>query len=95
MKYNDNGEYKDIYVKSFDTLPVGTEVDYDGNTVPTGWSEVSPWDAGSIVNLFGNIGDSSETGQFDLYAHIIATKIGNNGVWKFDIEGQMDINNSS
>ena len=40
MKYNDNGEYKDIYVKSFDTLPIGTEVDYDGNTVPDGWTEV-------------------------------------------------------
>lgn len=40
MKYNDNGEYKDIYVKAFDTLPVGTEVDYDGNTAPTGWIEV-------------------------------------------------------
>ena len=41
MKYNDNGTYKDIYVKSFDTLPVGTEVDYDGNTVPTGWTEIA------------------------------------------------------
>lgn len=41
MKYNDNGEYKDIYVKSFDTLPVGTEVDYDGDTAPTGWTEVA------------------------------------------------------
>ena len=41
MKYNDNGEYKDIYIKSFDTLPVGTEVDYDGETVPTGWTEVA------------------------------------------------------
>ena len=40
MKYNDNGEYKDIYIKSFDTLPVGTEVDYDGETVPSGWTEV-------------------------------------------------------
>ena len=41
MKYNDNGEYKDIYIKTFDTLPVGTEVDYDGETVPDGWSEVN------------------------------------------------------
>lgn len=41
MKYNDNGEYKDIYVKTFDTLPIGTEVDYDGETVPAGWTEVS------------------------------------------------------
>ena len=40
MKYNDNGEYKDIYVKAFDTLPVGTEVDYDGSTVPSGWTEI-------------------------------------------------------
>lgn len=45
MKYNDNGEYKDIYVKSFDTLPIGTEVDYDGNTVPDGWTEVSDYDS--------------------------------------------------
>ena len=41
MKYNDNGTYKDIYVKSFDTLPVGTEVDYDGETAPTGWTEIT------------------------------------------------------
>ena len=41
MKYNDNGEYKDIYIKTFDTLPVGTEVDYDGETVPEGWREIT------------------------------------------------------
>ena len=40
MKYNDNGEYKEIVVKSTDTLPVGTEVDFDGNEVPSGWTEV-------------------------------------------------------
>ena len=40
MKYNDNGTYKDIYVKTFDTLPVGAEVDYDGSVVPDGWTEV-------------------------------------------------------
>lgn len=41
MKYNDNGEYKDIYIKSFDTLPVGSEVDFDGDSVPSGWEEVN------------------------------------------------------
>lgn len=41
MKYNDNGTIKEIKVKSFDTLPVGTEVDYDGETVPSGWTEVT------------------------------------------------------
>lgn len=41
MKYNDNGTIKDIYVKSFDTLPVGTEVDYDGERVPKGYVQVA------------------------------------------------------
>lgn len=42
MKYNDNGTVKEIKVKSFDTLPVGTEVDYEGSVVPSGWTEVNP-----------------------------------------------------
>jgi hypothetical protein len=41
MKYNDNGTWEDIYVKTFDTLPIGTEVDYDGSVVPSGWEEVN------------------------------------------------------
>ena len=40
MKYNDNGEWKDIIVKATDTLPIGTEVDYNGTDVPDGWEEV-------------------------------------------------------
>ena len=48
MKYNDNGEYKDIYVKTFDTLPVGAEVDYDGSVVPDGWTEVDEVETGTI-----------------------------------------------
>ena len=41
IKYKDNGEYKDIVVKVGDTLPIGTEVDYEGAEVPNGWEEVS------------------------------------------------------
>lgn len=48
MKYNDNGEYKDIYVKAFDTLPIGTEVDYDGSTVPDGWTEIPDYSTDEI-----------------------------------------------
>ena len=48
MKYNDNGEYKDIYVKAFDTLPVGTEVDYDGSTVPSGWTAIESYSTNEI-----------------------------------------------
>lgn len=56
MKYNDNGTYKDIYVKTFDTLPVGTEVDYDGNTVPTGWTQVDNvvWENDSPTSSFAS-----------------------------------------
>ena len=40
MKYNKNGEWKDIVVKATDTLPIGTEVDYNGTDIPDGWEEV-------------------------------------------------------
>lgn len=42
MKYRDpeTGEFKELYVKAVDTLPVGTEVDYEGEDVPAGWEEV-------------------------------------------------------
>ena len=40
MKYNDNGTYKDIYVKTFDTLPVGAIVEYTGATIPSGWTDI-------------------------------------------------------
>ena len=45
MKYRDpvTGEFKDITVKVADTLPVGTEVDYDGTEVPSGWEQVEEW----------------------------------------------------
>lgn len=38
--YNDNGTPTNIKTTTYDTLPVGTEVDYDGDTAPTGWTEV-------------------------------------------------------
>ena len=42
MKYKDptTGKFKEINVKVADTLPVGSEVDYNGTTIPTGWEEV-------------------------------------------------------
>ena len=39
--YNDNGTATQFKATTYDTLPVGTEVDYDGNTVPTGWTEIA------------------------------------------------------
>ena len=42
MKYKDpkTGEYKDIFLKTGDTLPVGTIVEYDGDEVPAGYEEI-------------------------------------------------------
>lgn len=39
MKYRDpeTGQFKDLKVKTSDTLPVGTVVDFDGDEVPAGW----------------------------------------------------------
>ena len=34
-------DFTDLVVKVGDTLPIGTEVDYDGQTAPAGWQEVS------------------------------------------------------
>ena len=42
MKYKDSqGNFQDIYVKVGDNIPVGGEMDFDGNTVPVGWEEVN------------------------------------------------------
>lgn len=39
--YNDNGTKTQFKTTAYDTLPIGTEVDYDGDTVPTGWTQVN------------------------------------------------------
>lgn len=41
MKYNDNGTIKEISVKASDTLPIGSVVEFDGDTIPSGWEEVT------------------------------------------------------
>lgn len=48
MKYNDNGTYKDIYVKALDTLPVGAEFDYIGERVPDGYVQVESYSTNEV-----------------------------------------------
>lgn len=52
MKYKDpvTGEMKTLSVKAADTLPIGTIVDYDGDTVPDGWEQIV--EPGSFI-VFG------------------------------------------
>lgn len=77
MKYNDNGEYKDIYIKTFDTLPVGTEVDFDGETVPDGWSEIQDYSTSEI-----DTGKKWIDGK-KIYRKVVNDTLGTtNGTWK-------------
>lgn len=41
MKFRDpeTGEFKELYAKAADTLPVGSVVDFEGNEVPAGWEK--------------------------------------------------------
>ena len=43
MKYKYNDQWKEVTVKAGDTLPIGTIVDYDGDTVPSGYEEVNSY----------------------------------------------------
>ena len=45
VRVKDNSQFKEIYVKALDSMPVGTEVDFDGNSadIPDGWEQVSEW----------------------------------------------------
>lgn len=53
MKYKDpvTGELKSITVKSGDTLPLGTIVEFDGTEIPDGYEEVSYEETGSMGNI--------------------------------------------
>ncbi len=48
MNYDDNGTWEPIKLKAFDTLPIGTEVDYDGSVVPEGWSEIQDYSTSEV-----------------------------------------------
>lgn len=54
IKYGDpiTGEFKNTKVKVSDTLPVGTEVDYDGTDVPSGWEKVNESESIDINDFF-------------------------------------------
>lgn len=52
MKYRDpdTKELKDIYCKTYDTVPIDTIVDFEGDTIPEGWEEISSSeDYGNLV----------------------------------------------
>ena len=99
MKYRDpqTGEFKDITVKVADTLPVGTEVDYDGTKVPSGWEEVDDVVVTENVvsrNIFNGLlelGNYNENGakttSDGIYRNINMIYIKPNMQYTFSIDG--------
>ena len=53
------GEVYEPVVKVSDTLPTGTEVDYDGSVVPDGWEEVDDYEL--ILQLAGSTSKTTYT----------------------------------
>lgn len=53
MKYKDpiTGELRDVIIKSGDTLPIGTIVEFDGDTIPDGYEEFETQDYGSLGEI--------------------------------------------
>ena len=55
IKYKDSeGNFQEIKIKTKDSLPVGTIVDYDGDTVPDGYEEADSMDINNGVVLWEN-----------------------------------------
>lgn len=65
MKYNDNGIWKELSIKTMDTLPIGIVIAFAGENIPTDWLECD----GSAISrtvyatLFGVIGTSYGEGD--------------------------------
>ena len=55
LKYYDGTEWKTVNGQiTGDTLPIGSEVDFDGETVPVGWQEIDSPDAYSTSEVKTN-----------------------------------------
>jgi hypothetical protein len=97
MKYNDNGTIKEIKVKAFDTLPVGAIVEYNGSTIPSGWTDIgnnqiqktSQYIEGG-ASLSNTYGTSNENGYTQEYINgIIESGSNENGYYIKYADGTM------
>ena len=64
MKYKDpvTGEWKEIYSKTADTLPVGTVVEFEGEEVPAGWEETE--EVENVITPNTDLNNYRETGIY-------------------------------
>ena len=42
------GTLDTVYVKALDSMPVGTQIEYTGDTIPTGWEEVNDYSTDEV-----------------------------------------------
>lgn len=89
MKYKDpvTGEWKEIYSKTADTLPVGTVVDFDGTEIPAGWEQAE--EVENIITPNTDLNNYRETGiYFFKNSTVTPTNIpaGSNG-WLLVLKG--------
>lgn len=78
--YNDNGTATQFKVTAYDTLPVGAIVEYNGQTVPSGWADIgnnqiqktSQYIEGG-ASLSNEYGTSNENGYTQQYINGLST----------------------
>lgn len=85
MKYNDNGAWKELNVKVSDTLPIGSIVEYDGDTVPIGYEEVNSYSTNEVKT-----GDTWIDGK-PIYRKVWAFELSNNA----DLDGNLGLTNTN
>jgi len=44
----ETGNLEEVYVEALDSMPVGTQVEYTGSTIPVGWEEVNDYSATEV-----------------------------------------------
>ena len=48
MKYKYNNQWVDLSIKALDSMPVGTQVEYTGTDIPTGWEQVDDYSTDEV-----------------------------------------------
>ena len=105
MKFKYNGDYVELVQKTLDTLPVGTEVDFDGNEVPSGWIEIADYSTNEIdtgkkwidgKKIYRRVftGTTSSNGSTEIALGIIDNIINVSGYIKIDNDYKTNFNTS-
>lgn len=105
------GEFQRIKVRAYDNLPIGTEVDFEGDTIPIGWEEVETEDNAVVLyeNTTGTTGNVTLNDDVDNYEYIeifgqeiggrdVYTKVSRNNTFvgqRFILSGQLVVSNNT